>query len=131
MQLRTCAGLGSASFDSFPVKELWADCVSERNETQNGKSDRTESVHEFGHFGEQLHSTLSNQDFMGSIRELESPAECAASGGFPINRMGEKERDSQETPGNFKGQFEGFRSGFCPVLSAVFTGFSLPLALHI
>jgi hypothetical protein len=28
MQLRTCAGLGSASFDSFPVKELWADCVS-------------------------------------------------------------------------------------------------------
>jgi len=28
MQLRACAGLGSASFDSFPVKELWADCVS-------------------------------------------------------------------------------------------------------
>jgi len=27
MQLRACAGLGSASFDSFPVKELWADCL--------------------------------------------------------------------------------------------------------
>jgi hypothetical protein len=28
MELRLPAGLGSASFDSFPVKELWADSVS-------------------------------------------------------------------------------------------------------